>query len=324
MAFNRADYVKVKEEYEKKRILAEKSAEDRKKQYCKAHPEMDEICRKLDETGPKVYAAALLGKDGYEERLAAIRAETEELLQKQKKMLADDGYGEDLFDVRYECPLCYDRGNINGKMCSCMRDRLVKAGYESSGIGTLVDKMNFDTFDLSFYTGDDRRNMKTVYEKAREYAENFHGKGSGSLLFFGGTGLGKTHLSVAVAKKVIESGYYTVYCTSDELFTDLREDRFRDKDDRSDPVTDKYAECELLVIDDLGTELNGRDIIPHLYNMLNQRINKGLSTVISTNLSHTELLGKYDDRIVSRLFGEFLPYRFTGKDVRMQKLQVRR
>lgn len=320
MSFNREDYKNVKESFDERRIKAGDELNARMNEVCSKLPEMKKICDSLADTGPKIYAAALEGKENYEQRLANIRYETEELIKLQKKLLAENGYPEDYLDIKYKCPLCRDEGNINGKMCACMKTELIKAGYKSAGIAGLCGKMSFDTFDLSYYSGDDRRNMELVLQKAKEYAESFSGTGSGSMLFFGGTGLGKTHLSVAVAKKVIERGYYCVYTTSDKLFSDLRDERFKN-DDKSPSKTLKYSECELLVIDDLGTELNGRDIVPFLYALLNQRINTGASTVISTNLSHNELLASYDERIVSRLFGEFLPYRFTGKDVRMQKLK---
>lgn len=320
MSFNREDYKNVKESFDERRIKAGDELNARMNEVCSKLPEMKKICDSLADTGPKIYAAALEGRENYEQRLANIRYETEELIKLQKKLLAENGYPEDYLDIKYKCPLCRDEGNINGKMCACMKTELIKAGYKSAGIAGLCGKMSFDTFDLSYYSGDDRRNMELVLQKAKEYAESFSGTGSGSMLFFGGTGLGKTHLSVAVAKKVIERGYYCVYTTSDKLFSDLRDERFKN-DDKSPSKTLKYSECELLVIDDLGTELNGRDIVPFLYALLNQRINTGASTVISTNLSHNELLASYDERIVSRLFGEFLPYRFTGKDVRMQKLK---
>lgn len=320
MSFNREDYKNVKISFEARRKNAEDQLKRRETEVCSKLPEMKKICDSLGDTGPKIYAAALEGRDNYEQRLADIRYETEELIRRQKKLLSENGYPEDYLDIKYRCPLCRDEGNIDGKMCGCMRAELIKAGYESAGIAGLCGKMSFDNFDLSYYSGEDRANMELVLRKAREYAESFSGTGSGSLLFFGGTGLGKTHLSVSIIKKVIERGYYCVYCPSEKLFSDFRDERFKN-DDKTPSKTAKYGECELLVIDDLGTELNGRDIVPYLYSLLNQRINSGLSTVINTNLSHTELLAMYDDRVVSRLFGEFLPYMFTGRDVRMQKLK---
>ena len=141
------------------------------------------------------------------------------------------------------------------------------------------------------------------------------------MIFMGGTGLGKTHMSVAVAKAVVEAGYSVYYRTAEELFADFRAERFRRFDDNSPVRTDRYAECELLVIDDLGTETSGRDVTSFLYSLLNMRINSGMPTLISTNLSHKDMISVYDERIASRLLGEFLPYRFTGTDVRMQKLK---
>lgn len=320
MSFNRADQKKVKEALEQRRKTAEDKAKARTEEVCAKLPEMKKICDTLKDTGPRIYIAALADKDGYADKLNSIKKENEVLLKKRKKLLSDNGYPEDYLDIKYSCPLCYDLGSVNGKTCSCVKNELIRAGYESAGIADLCKKMSFETFDLSYYKGEDRRNMELVLNKAKEFAENFNG--SGSILFFGGTGLGKTHLSVALTKRIIERGYYCVYCSSDKLFSDYRDERFRSSNDNSESKTDKYAECELLVIDDLGTELNGRDVVSFLYTLLNQRINSGKSTVISTNLTHDELLSAYGERIVSRLFGEFLPYRFTGRDVRMQKLKI--
>ena len=321
MAFYRGDYVKVKQKFEQRRVDARNRMEERRKEVCAAVPELKEICGLLDDTGPRVYQAALEGKAGFEEKLAAIRRQNDALLQRQSELLVKNGYPADYLDVKYECPLCRDEGNIDGRMCGCMKAELAFLGFETAGIAALRRKMNFGSFDLSYYKDGDRKNMEVVLRRIKEYAENFHGKGSGSLLFIGGTGLGKTHLSVALTEKVVENGYYAVYCTAENLFSDFRYERFRREDDKTDSKTDRYYDCELLVIDDLGTELGGRDITPFLYNLLNVRINSGLSTVINTNLSHNEMMARYDERIASRLLGEFLPYRFTGKDVRMQKLQ---
>ena len=319
MSFNRDDYVMIKKSFDNRRGEAERIADERRKTLCEEIPELKKICGLLGDTGPRVYAAALQGGEEYPKKLQAIKRENAELLQRQREILFEFGFPTDYLDVKYNCPICRDEGNIDGKMCECMKKELIIAGYASAGIAGLCGKMSFDTFDLSYYTGADRKNMEIVLQRMREYAENFTGEDSGSVLFFGGTGLGKTHLSVAVAKKVIEGGHTCIYTTSGDLFSDYRKYRFDNGE--NDRKTDKYTDCELLVIDDLGTELNGKDIAPFFYNLLNQRLNAGRSTLISTNLSNNKLLEMYGERIVSRLLGEFLTFRFTGKDVRMQKLQ---
>lgn len=318
MSFNRDDYVAIKKRFDSKRGDAERIAKERTKDLCGKIPELKKVCDILSDTGPRVYAAALEGKEEFDKKFEDIKRENDALLQRKREILTENGYPADYLEVKYSCPLCRDEGNVNGRMCECMKKELVIAGYSSAGIAGLCGRMNFDTFDLSYYEGAERKNMEIVLQKCREYAENFRDTGSGSLLFFGGTGLGKTHLSVAMAKRVIEGGHTCVYTTADDLFSDFRKYRFDNSDDAE---TDKYSECELLIIDDLGTELNGRDIVPFLYNLLNQRLNAGRSTLISTNLSNNRLLETYDERIVSRLFGEFLTFRFTGKDIRMQKLK---
>lgn len=321
MAFYREDYVLVKKKFEEKRNKAKEQALARREYLCEQIPGMRQICDTIESAGPRAYRAALLGREGFDERFAEIRRQTEVLVEKQAEILAKNGFPKDYFDVKYECPVCRDEGNVDGRMCECMRAELIKTGYVSSGISGLCGRMSFETFDTSYYSGEDRRNAELILDRCRRYAKEFHGKGSGSMIFMGGTGLGKTHMSVAVAKAVVEAGYSVYYRTAEELFADFRAERFRRFDDSSPVRTDRYAECELLVIDDLGTETSGRDVTSFLYSLLNMRINSGMPTLISTNLSHKDMISVYDERIASRLLGEFLPYRFTGTDVRMQKLK---
>ena len=227
MSFNREDYVKVKTSFEDRRRKAEfDTLDEKRKAVCAVIPELKEICDKLDATGPRVYAAALEGKENYAERLAAIRRENEELLKKQSELLLSHGYPEDYFDIEYNCPICHDEGNVDGKMCVCMKNELIKAGYESSGISGLCEKMSFDTFDLSYYSGEDRKNMEVVLTKSREFAENFRDTGSGSVLFFGGTGLGKTHISASIANLVLSKNFDVFYFSVLNLLQIFEERKF--------------------------------------------------------------------------------------------------
>ena len=154
----------------------------------------------------------------------------------------------------------------------------------------------------------------------RDYAENFKPGASRNLLFIGNTGLGKTHLSTAIAKKVIEGGCDVVYDTAQNIFADFEIEHFsrnRDEEDR----TSRYFDCDLLIIDDLGSEMSNQFTVSVLYLLINTRLNRGLSTMISTNLNQKELRERYWDRITSRLFGEYRILLFLGTDVRAQKIR---
>jgi DNA replication protein DnaC len=327
MAFYRPDYVRVKNAFTSKKEEAKAASEERRAALSAEIPELDSICRQLSATGPRIFEAALHPEGDLEGKIAAIRKENEALLAEQKRILAEHGYPEDWFDVKYECPICNDEGNVDGVMCVCMKKQLIEAGYETAGIAGLAATHNFETFDLSYYDYDSeiRSKMKYVFERVKNYAETFKVGASPSLLFLGGTGLGKTHLSVAAAKRVIELQNYVVYGTAQNIFADFEHEKFnKPYTDQSPSRTDKYYECDLLVMDDLGTELKSQAVTAFLYNLLNTRLGEGKPMIISTNLTTADaIVERYDERIGSRLLGEFLPYKFAGKDVRMLKLKKR-
>ena len=208
---------------------------------------------------------------------------------------------------------------MNGKMCKCMRRALTLAGYESSGVLKLIGKQNFDTFDLTYYEGAEKTNMERILDRAKRYAAGFDGKHMRNLLFIGTTGLGKTHLSSAIAKEVVEGGFDVVYESAQKIFSDFEAEKFG-RAAAGENRTERYLACDLLIIDDLGTEMQSQFTVSCLYNLVNTRLISEKSMIISTNIRKEELLAKYTDRITSRLFGEFEICVFAGKDIRSQKL----
>ena len=163
--------------------------------------------------------------------------------------------------------------------------------------------------------------MSYVLRTMREYAESFNPDKSGNLLLLGGTGLGKTHLSTALAKTLIDNGYDVVYTGAIGMIADFEKNRFGNSaGGESGNDLDRYYSCDLLIIDDLGAEVSNQFTVSTIYNVLNNRISLGLPTVISTNLNQTELNSRYWDRITSRILGEFRPLLFSGSDVRKLKL----
>ena len=202
-----------------------------------------------------------------------------------------------------------------------MRRELTLAGYESSGLGHLMAQQSFDSFSLQYYTGADRAAMEVNYHSLRDFAAQFATRRGENWLLIGATGLGKTHLSTSVAKAVIDAGFDVVYDTAQGVFSAFETARFG-RGDGDSAATDRYFHCDLLILDDLGTELTNTFTISCLYNLINTRLNARRATLINTNLSYAELRSRYADRITSRLFGEFHLLSFTGKDVRAQKLKM--
>lgn len=322
MSYNKQNYIKISEEYRSKYRAAEIKADERRNEIHMLVPEVAKIDMQLSNLSSTIMAAVMHGNGNIAEAVENIRKSNAEMVQSRRTLLINAGYPADYTDPHYECEKCGDTGFIDNTMCDCMKKALVLAGYESAGIAPLIGKCNFESFSLDYYrtSPEHYERMKTVYEKIHSYAEGFNMK-SGNLLLVGGTGLGKTHLSVAIAKKVVEKGYDVVYSPATSMLADFEYQRFGNSTSGVESAdTSKYFNCELLIIDDLGTEVNNQFTTNCLYNIINVRLNSGLPTVISTNLVSSDLRSRYWDRITSRIFGEYNIMAFLGKDVRMQKI----
>ena len=304
MAYNADNYKRIAAQFKDKNILAKQAAEARKAELHERFPQIAEIDRALSTTGLRIMREALNGREGLAERIERLEASNLLLLEARAEFLRANGYPADYSDVHYECEECMDTGFLNGRMCKCLRSALNYAGYESSGVLKLIEKQNFDTFDLKYYDGNERLNMERVLNRAKSYAAGFDGTSMKNLLFVGTTGLGKTHLSSAIAKIIIDNGYDVVYESAQKIFADFEAERFG-RVPAGESRTERYMECDLLIIDDLGTEMQTQFTVPCLYNLINSRLIAEKSMIISTNVRKEELLAKYSDRITSRLFGEF-------------------
>ncbi len=323
MGYNRNNLRRIKEKYETKHLIAERKSEMLKAELYLNLPELERIDRSLSGLGVRLMGVALSLEGDREAGLAKLKAENEELLSRRAEILVGAGYPADYTDVKYECPKCADSGYVGIKMCECMRNELILAGFESSGIAELLRTQTFEKFKLDYYKANkDSLNMMTkIFDFAKKYAESFDVRTSPNLAMFGGTGLGKTHLSSAIAKTAIEKGNDVYYTSAVSLVADFEAEQFGGEHLRRGELTDKYFDCDLLIIDDLGAEMSNQFTISCLYNLINVRINRKAPIIISTNLTQNELLKKYNERIASRIFGEFKILPFTGSDVRMQKIK---
>jgi DNA replication protein DnaC len=188
-------------------------------------------------------------------------------------------------------------------------------------MGNLIDKQCFENFNLGVYKSNPEvaARMERNLRIAKAYAENFT-RHHDNLLLIGTTGTGKTHVSTAIAKVVISQGFDVLYDSAQNIINDFENDKFRSGYCNTESASAKYLECDLLIIDDLGAEFVSQFSVAALYNLINTRQNKGLSTIISTNLSGPELAGKYDGRIYSRIVGaDYIVLRFEGNDYRITR-----
>lgn len=320
MGFNRENYRRIKEEYDGKYLRAAEAAQLRRAEVHSAVEGVAEIDRALSATGLRIFEATVTGRVGEIEK---INAENRELSDMRARLLVAAGYPADYTEIKYECELCGDTGVVNNRICKCMRKKLIEAGFESSGMYDLIKRQSFDNFDLDYYKQNKETytRMCSIYKVLKKYADEFDESSSCNIAMFGNTGLGKTHLSSAMAGVIIEKGNDVFYTSAMNMFADFEYKRFGNSSSPdAEGDIDKYFSCDLLIVDDLGTEVNNQFTASCLYNVINSRLNKKKPTVISTNLTQEEFRKRYWDRIASRIFGEYLVLPFCGVDIRAQKL----
>lgn len=257
-----------------------------------------------------------------------IREENLYLQSERAEELAAAGFPPDYLDEKYFCSKCHDTGYCGGEMCICLETLYAEEQRRELSKMLNIGEETFDHFDLDWYdptpdpvTGiSPRRSMDFVYETCVRYAEKF-GKNAYNLFLNGGTGLGKTFLSSCIAKVVSERGFSVVYDTAGTIFTRFEEEKFSKSGDLSEARGDvkRYLTCDLLIVDDLGTELATAFVTSALYNLINTRLITGKKTIINSNLSMGEIRSRYSPQIVSRLEGEYQVLPFYGQDIRIQK-----
>lgn len=316
------NYRRIRQEYETKYLEAQEAADARLAEVHAAIPEVRELDQQLGGLGLEILRIVHEGGDIIA-GLEALQAQNEALRESRNKLLSDNGFPEDYTDIRYECPTCGDTGFVDCHMCTCMRRRLIEAGYEASGMGQLLRTQSFENFSLDYYASDPRcyTRMRQIRDMMQAYADGFCPGKADDLALFGGTGLGKTHLSSAVARVVIEKGYDVLYTSSVGMLSDFERQRFGNASGVGNQTdTARYYDCDLLIIDDLGTEVGNQFTTSVLYDVINTRLNRRKAAIISTNLDPDEFRKRYWDRITSRVFGEYSILQFMGKDIRAQKL----
>ena len=318
---------RVREEFDRKRKAAQDDSDARRNMIYARIPEIEIIDKQLANTGLDIYKSAINGEN-IQKKIAQLKKATAELKALRKQILESHGYEENCTDVKYECNICSDTGYDGMRYCECFRRAMIREAYLSSGLGGMLEKQSFDSFSLSYYSDakdekgfSERDKMNTILVNAKKYAEDFGNEKPGecrNLIFFGGTGLGKTHISTSIAKIVIEKGFSVVYDTASNILSAFEADKF--SRNKSESIVEKYLECDLLIIDDLGAEFKSQLTEASLYNLLNSRICSDKAMIISTNLDDGKALSKaYNGRITSRLLGEFRAFGFVGSDIRFQK-----
>lgn len=323
MAYKSTVYQKAINMLERRRERATLEANSRTLEISQRLPEITEIQSKLSRIGFSISKLFFKGND-IESEVERLRSESLALQARKKQILVENGYDEDALTIKYFCPVCNDTGFIGERMCSCHKELLKEIERDNLRRIAPLDASTFDAFDTNYYPDEvmengvsPRRKAEKIVEQCRRYAQSFNSH-SPNLMFMGGTGLGKTHLSLAIANVAISRGYSVVYGTSQNILSDLQNENFGRTDNLYYTDYD-VLHTDLLIIDDLGTEYKNQYSVACLYNIINTRILQKKPTIISTNVDFDELSYNYDQRITSRIAGEYSTLTLEGNDIRYIK-----
>jgi DNA replication protein DnaC len=286
-------------------------------------PQIAEINSGLAQTAGRLFTLMRDGKAN-EGAIEQLRRENLEAQSICSQLLTSNGYPADYLEIHYHCEKCNDTGYYQGRYCPCLEQAIAAEAIRNMNRSAQLTLASFDQFSLEYYRGrtadgeDCYAMMRRILSACQSYAANFS-TASPSLLFYGGTGLGKTHLSLAIAHDVMVKGFDVIYDSIINLLDKVESEHFgRSKDSDADTLH-LLLSVDLLILDDLGTEYTSPFYVSTIYNIINTRINRGLPTIISTNLDFIGIQRRYEERLVSRLFTMYEALHFIGEDVRLLK-----
>ena len=307
--------------YEKIRTDENRKLMKRREEIKNKYPEILELDTTIQKLCLNLSMAALRGITDQNE-LNNIKEEITDLRAKKYEMLVSHGYNPDYLNLHYNCPKCKDTGFIGIDKCSCFKSKLIKLYYKDSDLEEAVKTNNFKNFNINLYSNHKlnderytpRKNIEDILEYITgEYLPNFKNSNT-NLLFYGNSGTGKTFLSWCIAKELLDKGFLVVYKTSDDLLRALKDIKFNNDTD----LENLLINCDLLIIDDLGSEQITDFSSTELFTLINKKIFKNKKMLISTNLSLPLISKRYSERISSRIIGEFKLFKFFAEDIRIQ------
>ena len=318
MKYSQDIVFKASEELRKRRERAENDARQRKLDFTEKYPQLLEIEGEMAKIGTDAIKS-VLNCNNPKEFVESLKKKSLECQKARETLFESAGITADTLLPRYKCEKCKDTGFVDGAVCQCYEELLKSFSYKELAQKTPLKISSFDDFDLSLYKEENaRERMGDILLFCKNYSNDFD-LASPNLFMYGETGLGKTHLSLAIAGEVIKKGYGVVYGSAQNLLTAVERERFGRSDEPDGTTEEMLLSCDLLILDDLGSEFTTQFIVAQLYNIVNTRMAKELPTIINSNISLGELESRYTNRITSRIIGEYNLLNFIGNDIRQAK-----
>lgn len=328
-AMNNQILENIMTEYNKMRLKAAHDADLRKEKLYAAFPDLEEAENQIQLLSIKLSKLYLSNSVNLNEQCLSLKSEIEQLKKKRIEIYKKNNIPDDYLKVKFECSKCNDTGYLqDGKKCSCLNKQIINNLYSISNMEYMLNKENFDTFDINMFSNDayknekltPRQNMYYILEISEDFCSNFYDTNM-NLLLYGSTGLGKTFMCNCIASALLRKEISVLYQTAFSLFEIIETHKFN-KQIESEENKINYNmifECDLLIIDDLGTEVGNSFTNAELFNIINERLITNKKVIISTNLSLEQLRDTYSERITSRVFNNFVPLKFYGEDLRYKQ-----
>lgn len=326
MSLTNSQYDEIMRVYEARQLVNKHKQRERLEKLYALEPRIKEIDDSIS-----TYSVACAKKliDGDNTALAKLRQDIASFKKEKEQLLLSQGYPADYLSPIYTCPDCKDTGYIDGEKCHCLKQAIIDTIYTQSNVKNILERENFSVFSYDYYS-DTQKDPKTgltsleTAKRAVAECERFiadFGTTSQNLLFYGNTGVGKTFFTNCIAKELLEKSYSVIYFTAFQLFDILSKGVF-EKDADAIAAHQNIFDCDLLIIDDLGTELSNAFTVSQLFLCVNERILREKSTIISTNLNLVELRDLYSERTFSRISNNYNIIKLFGDDIRIQKRKL--
>ncbi|NLG02663.1 MAG: ATP-binding protein [Clostridia bacterium] len=317
MSITNSQYQDIFKNYDEIRRQNRETLNHRMDEVYAKIPEYEELTKQISRTSLECGINSI---NGNPDAIKTLRDNIAKLVRRKKELLLEHGYPQDYLEPIYQCPLCKDTGYIDRKKCRCLNQAIIQILYSQSNIMNVLDQENFDNFSYEYYNQTEAERIRVIVDQCKSFIKNFD-QDYQNLFFYGNVGVGKTFLTNCIAKELLESGHSVIYFSAFQLFDILAKYTFHAQSGtfELERMHDHIFNCDLLIIDDLGTENTNSFVASQLFLIIQERDLRQKATLISTNLSLENLANQYSERTFSRIYGFYQIFKFDAGDIRLKK-----